>query len=694
VRGIARSLAAGPEWWWVAALVAVSFAVRAWLASGMVAPFVMVDELIYSELAKSFAASGSFAVRDLPAHGYGFLYPLLISPAYALFDRVPDAYAAVKTIDSLTMSLAAVPAYLIARRVVGRWSALLGAALAVALPSLAYTGTVMTENLFYPLALLAFWVLLVTLEQPTWDRALGLLLVLGAAAATRIQAVVLVLAAATAPPLLLALRRGRRRRLRDFAPLYGMLAGAALVVVAAQVVRGRSPRDLLGAYAPVGEGGYHLGAVLRFWLWHAEELTLYVGVAPAVALVLLLARARRLPERVAAHLAVTVAATLWTTLVVAAFASRFADRIQERNLFFLAPLILVALLVWAESGAPRSAQVALPAAAAGVILVAAFPYDRFVGDPARPDTLALLPVWTLAHRLLFGSYRATVGAAALLAVVLLLLVPRRAAVVVPLAILAAYAAATQPVWSGPYGFERSAAGALSQGISGAPRDWIDAALPAGASAAVVWTGSRDRFTVNENEFFNRTVGRVYDTHGPTPGGIGETALAFDPRTGVARTPDGRRVRTPYALLDDSLEPVGRPVARDPPSSITLWRLGGPLVSLTRLHGVYPDGWSGTRVTYLRRRCPGGTVTVSLAGDTSLFSSATSVVAVVDGRERARVRFPQDRTATLRVPLVAHGGRCVVRFRVAPTVSPARVLAGSTDERVLGTHFRGFTWEPR
>ena len=90
----------------------------------MVAPFIFVDELIYSELARSLADSGERLVRDVPTTGYGIGYPLLIAPAYALFDRLPDAYAAVKTINALLMSLAAVPAYLLARRVVGHWWAL------------------------------------------------------------------------------------------------------------------------------------------------------------------------------------------------------------------------------------------------------------------------------------------------------------------------------------------------------------------------------------------------------------------------------------------------------------------------------------------------------------------------------------------------------------------------------------------
>ena len=52
-------------------------------------------------------------------HGsYGVVYPVLVSPAYRAFSSVPDAYAAAKGINSILMSLAAVPAYFLARRVV------------------------------------------------------------------------------------------------------------------------------------------------------------------------------------------------------------------------------------------------------------------------------------------------------------------------------------------------------------------------------------------------------------------------------------------------------------------------------------------------------------------------------------------------------------------------------------------------
>jgi len=137
--GRARAVAV-PTWLWLGGIVVVSAVVRIALAHRMVAPWIMVDELIYSELAKSFAAHGQFLVRDVPSHGYGFVYPILIAPAWRLFASVTDAYTAAKAIDSVLMSLAAVPAYFLARRVVRPATALVAAGLAVAVPSLVYTG--------------------------------------------------------------------------------------------------------------------------------------------------------------------------------------------------------------------------------------------------------------------------------------------------------------------------------------------------------------------------------------------------------------------------------------------------------------------------------------------------------------------------------------------------------------------------
>ena len=196
-----------PAWAWLTSLVVLSALVRYALARRIVAPWIMVDELIYSELAKSVAAGEGFRIRgDAVAGAYGFVYPLLLAPAWALLDSIPAAYTAAKAINALAISLAVVPAYLLARRLVSQTGAFAVAVLTAVLPSLLYAGMLMTENAFFPLFLLAALALVCALEQPTWTRSLLLLGAIGLAFATRAQAVVFVPAVLLAPLVLAAVR--------------------------------------------------------------------------------------------------------------------------------------------------------------------------------------------------------------------------------------------------------------------------------------------------------------------------------------------------------------------------------------------------------------------------------------------------------------------------------------------------------
>src|SRR4029453_748891 len=223
-----------------------------------------------------------------------------------------------------------VPAFFLARRVVGQGLALLAALLTLAVPSLAYTGTVMTENVFYPLFLVVALVLVLVLERPTALRTALLVGLVVLAFATRVQAVALVPAALLAPFVLgIFQRRGLRATISRYRAVYLGFAGLAVVALAVQLVPGRSPQDLLGAYSPVGNASYDFGSALHYLLWHVEELALYVLVVPVAATIVLLGRARTLAASLQSFLAELVAFTLCFVPVVAVFASHFSDRIEE-----------------------------------------------------------------------------------------------------------------------------------------------------------------------------------------------------------------------------------------------------------------------------------------------------------------------------------------------------------------------------
>jgi hypothetical protein len=682
-----------PAWAWLAGIVAASFVLRAWLNRAMVGPFIMVDELIYSELARSVAAGDGFRVRDVPATGFSLVYPVLISPAYALFDALPDAYAAVKTLNALYMSLAAVPAYLLARRVLPVGLSLVAAALALALPSLAYTGTVMTENVYYPLFLTTALLLVRVLERPTSAVQLSLLGLVGLLFLTRVQAVAVVAAIVVAPFLAALLGpRPLRAELARQRLLWALLGGLALLVLVAQALRGQGPTDLLGAYAVVGERSYDPVKVAEFFLYHLAELDLYLGVLPFAAFVLLALVARRLEPALAPFLAAGIALTGGVLLVVSAFASQFADRIQERNTFAVAPFFLIALLVWVDRGLPRP-RVLFPAVVlAAAALPLAIPFERFIETAAISDTLVLLPLWDAYGSLLFGSVDWTVLAGCAAAAGLLLLVPRTAALALPAATFLFLAAVSHNVWKGEYGFTgiRGSAGALFSGIRLGERDWIDRALPDGATASFVWTGVTDRFAVNQNEFFNRAVGPVLFTGGPTPGGLAETQVFVDPETGELVTADGEVVEAEYVVTEDAISPEATFVERDPRIGLTLWRVGGPVIATeTRIEGRYPDDtWSGREVVWTRERCGGGTLTVSLSSDPNLYDEVQTVTAYVGGERVGRARIAPEDTVDLSVEVEPRDGVCRVVYRVAEVRVP-----GGGDPRELGAHFTAFDYRP-
>jgi hypothetical protein len=692
VWSVARAV---PVWAWLVGLVALSTGIRYALTRQSVAPWIMVDELIYSELAKSFAASGHFLVRDHSTGSYGYLYPALIAPAWAAFKAVPDAYAAAKGINALVMSLAAVPAYFLARRMLGQWASLAAAALAVAIPSMVYTATLMTENAFYPIFLTVVLAFVIWLERPTAASTLVLLGLCLVAFLTRQQAIALVPALLTAP-LLVAGKEGLRR----YRLMYWIVLGAALVVVVEQLARGRSVFGILGAYQIASTSNYSVGDVTRWFLYHVSELDLSLGVLPFAALLVLAFGLRGLPRQQKIFVAATVSVTFWLVLEVAIFASEQSFRVEERNMFYVAPLFLIALLLWIERGLPRGTVWATAAIILAAALPGALPYSRYIGLNAISDTIALIPLgWLVEQGLDLEDVGLVVVFVAAAAGMLFLFVPRRFAYVLPLIVVVYFAVSQAAIDSKQH---QQSLESLFGGISHPPLalDWIDRKVGSNANVAAVWTGDQNRkFTIWENEIFNRSVGTIYGTGASLPGDLPETAVRIDPRSGYLLTKDGRGVRARYALTDTSLALDGSVVAQDRYKQMLLYKVNGPLRQISSVRGVYGDAWSGRDVTYTRLGCRGGTVSIQLQGDPNLFPTGNVVTASSGNRSSSnaivRTVVPATGTTTMRVPLSpTDGNHCVARFRVAKTAVPEAVLGPpNTDTRELGVHFNSFTYRP-
>jgi hypothetical protein len=682
-----------PAWVWLAALVVCSVGIRYAFARRIAAPWIMVDELVYSELAKSFAESGEFHIRGEPAGNYGFLYPLLISPAYLLFDAVPAAHAAAKAINSLLMSLTAVPTYLLARRVITPTSSLLAALLAVAVPSTLYAGTLMTENAFYPLFVAAGLALVLVLERPSPVRQAALLAVCLLAFLARAQAAALLPAILTAPLLLVWIGRRPWRSLSAYWVLFGAIATALVAAVVVQLARGQSLLTLLGAYETTGHQSYRPADVLRWLVYHLAELDLYLGVLPFAAFLVLLVIARGLPLAAQAFVCATVSVVFWLALEVAAFASLpTVEIVKERNLFYVAPFFFIGLLLWLERGLPRPRAAAVVAVAAGA-LPGVLPFHELIGLWNTSDAFTLLPWWWLQDNLIsLAEVPAIVVAFSATLAALFLVTPARYALALPAVVLAYFAMTLPAVENARHGIRMASLGALFEGITTGEPDWVDRTV-GDAEVAYVWSGNEKPFALWENEFFNRSIGPVYNVGPPLPGGLPATALVADRRSGVLEQPNGRAVRPRFALAHMSLPLAGEVVRRDRLKGIALLRAETPLRFTAEVLGLYADTWSGPTVAYTRYRCRGGLLVARIETDPRLFETAQRVVASVGGRPVARARVtPARPRSSLRVPLrTGRFGQCRVRFVIAPTAVPAFVQPASDDVRALGVHFRSFEY---
>ena len=142
----------------------------------------------------------------------------------------------------------------------------------------------------------------------------------------------------------------------------------------------------------------------------------------------------------------------------------------------------------------------------------------------------------------------------LLAATLWLGVSRRYAAALSALVAAAFLGVSVAANDNVHGFRHASLGALFVGIGNPQRDWIDRAVGPNADVTALWTGSSDRYTIWLNEFFNRSVGRVFYTGTPLAGSLAQSPVNVDPRSGLVRDADGRTVRVDFMLVDGSFVP--------------------------------------------------------------------------------------------------------------------------------------------
>jgi hypothetical protein len=700
-------ISAVPAWAWLTLLIGLSFGIRAFLASRDPSPWIYSDEILYSDLAKSFAATGHFAIRDSPGTGgFGIVYPILISPAWALFKNVTLAYTGAKLINSFVMSLSAIPAYLLARRLAGTAAAVCAAVLTLALPAMVYTSTIMTESAFLPVFL--FWVLAVVaaLERPTVLRQLAAVGLTFVAYLTRNQGVALLPALVTALVLLVCLeavederpwpRAALARAARFAATWLTLLVGVVAFFVYEVQIRGKSPTSaVLGGYSVLTNSTYSAKAVARWFVYHLGELDLAVGILPLAAFLLLLfvaVKPRPFLAQARVFAVVALSASVWLLVEVGAFAaSPFGRQIQERNVFYLEPLFLIALAAWAFGKMPASPRTTAAAALVSAAIVGAVPFDSFLDSRAVSNAFGLLPLWRIELRgtVAGGQLELVIVLVAICAGLLFILLPRRFLLVAPALVLVYLAWANSPI----EGMTSQASRDSRVGGVPGPRTWIDNKVGTRPDVAAIWTGAPgvNFVALWDNEFFNRSVGPVYNINGP-PDGLPQETIVLDPESASLHHADGRPLRAKYVLVDRSMTIAGRVLASDPGTGMTLYRVDNPVRLAGATAGIYPDHWSGASVQYTRYPCARGTLTATLVGYRPLQPRPITVVATGPNGTLGRVVVRPDATRRLSVPLSPSNRRCLVNFSVSPTTIPAKVL-GNKDTRVLGIRFRSLVFRP-
>jgi hypothetical protein len=557
------------------ALAAVSAALRVILARAVHGPFVFMDELGYARMAQSLADTGHLALFGKGGLAYSPLYPIVLSPIYALTSSAHTAYESAKVLNAVLMSLAAFPVYGIARSVLDRPRALGVAALSLAAPLMFYTGLEMSENLAYPLTLLAIWTMLRAVREPRLANDALMLAAIALACTARLQQVALFPAAVTAILVVAFVwpdepGQGRLRPVGRAVSAHRLVfasVAVALLAVLLRTVQNGGALPLAGRYSNVGSAHANPLRVLEIAFHHLAELDLALGVVPFVgALIAAYALAHfGFPRRALIFGAVAAATTVWLLLEVAFDAAAFDSsshpahptqlagslpRIHERYLIYVVPLFLVALVAALRAVRPRvPVRATLGAALIAALLPATIPFHDVINTSAVADTFGLEAFATVAHGALTAVAHATLVAVIFAGVMafasLYAFLRPRPSFAIVLTLLAFFVLSN---------FVRIRLIGSANGFT-APqplqRNWVDRVVGNG-SVALVGAPGTSRLALLDVAAGNESIARVYYT----------CHAAFGRDFGEQQLTAGSSIPASYAVVPSAMRISGRVLARD------------------------------------------------------------------------------------------------------------------------------------
>lgn len=566
----------------LAATVVGAFLIYAFLSTLVSVPRVHPDEVRYMIGASSLVEGDGLSLRG-DEYGFGPLHAAVLSLVLWVSSDLEAAYPWFKVVNALFWALTVVPVYLLARRLVSQWWAVLAAGLTVAIPSSISVATVMTESMAFLAAAWGLYATMLALERPTVLRQLVLLATIGVAFLTRSQLGVLYVGWLVALGLHwwispTARRRGRADWRRLWPSALPLLAAVAFL--AARLVGGSSPRDSLGAYWELWRG-YDPFGVAKWIVYHLADIEIYLAVIPlAVAPIVLTQLVRRGRAGAAvdsAFASLFLAANATGLLVVAAFTSTpwGYDRLHDRYAFYLLPLWLIVFVVWLADGLPRPLAAAGTGVVLALVLPAVLPFRQLANEAGIDTVPGALWVWVESQVAGPGPLSGSRLLAAFVIALLLgmLLLPRRAVGALVAAVLAVLLVTSALAWERMIDAPEDAVFA-----GGLERSWIDEAVPEDASVTKLYIDSDCGPTLTRHalfltEAFNSSVDRAAYIGESTPDGLPIERVNVGAEGTLLLAKDEPLIAD-YVFTQPGIELAGELVATGTNAELVLWRTDG------------------------------------------------------------------------------------------------------------------------
>jgi hypothetical protein len=644
--GALARVAAIPGWVWLSGIVLASFAGRFLAAGSRPAPYYLPDEYIYPSIARSLAEHGRPLIRGAGAHFPALLEPLVTAPVWVFTNDPVTAFRLTQGVHAFFFSLAAIPAYLLCRRLgLSLWIAVAVAALTVAVPDGVYSSTMLAEPLAYPLVLAAVYAGVCMVADGTVGAQLGFALFSALAVAARIQYAIVPVAVLAAQ--VVADRARIHRSLRRTWLALVLIVGTPVALVAAL-----GKDRVLGVYAHPSKAID--AAEILHWIGREGMLLTYAGgwaiIPGALAgLTLALFRSHRRAELAFAVTTVVLAGGL--LLASAQVAQTDSQRFQERYLFALVPLLGVAFGLYVKRGLPWRVPVGLISAAL-LVLAARIPLSGFAAAHNKDDSPTLWAVIRLEGLVSVGNGALAVALiAAALSILAALLAFRKAPAAL---ILLAAIVACCSLSAGASAFDSR----TSQTLRGTlPTDlrWVDHSH-LGAVDLLAPPGSRKEQSWQQL-FWNTSLKRLLLLGSPPIDHFAAKHVQVG-RDGTLLV-DGRTLRRPLLVQTyaSTVQLSGVRLVRRQPIFDLYRPTGIPRVRLIAA-GRYADDWLAPRGVITVWTMTAGTLQLNLAQQPG--TQLTPMRFRARGIERTvKLRPGQRMTLTFRVPA---GGHWNLHFR--------------------------------